>query len=36
MKLRVQDEPSFIGIIRNAVIVDGGHSRILQKVGTVL
>ena len=35
-KLRVQDEPSVIAIIKNAVMVDDGHSRILQNVGTVL
>ena len=36
MKLRVQDKPSFIGIIKNAVMADDGRSRILQNVGTVL
>ena len=36
MKLRVQDEPSFTGIIKNAVMADDGHSRILQNVSTVL
>jgi hypothetical protein len=37
MKLRVQDEPCFIGIVKNAVVVeDDGHSRIVQVVGTVL
>jgi len=36
MKLRVQDKPSVIGIIKIAVMADDGHSRILQIVGTVL
>jgi hypothetical protein len=32
----LQDEPSFIGIIKNAVVVEDGHSSIVQDIGNVL